>query len=123
MGIRRKTGDCISTSPLHQAFSFLLELTAKNEVGRGHSKAEQSCDLLKYRPGRFQASLIAILKRRPSVIRVSTVSYLRREDLLTRYCLKTRMYVQQITEEKVWGCKQVRINEKSKEVTRLETYT
>jgi hypothetical protein len=81
-------------------------------------------DLLKYRPRRFQASLIAgILKKRSSVIRVFTVSYLRREELSTRYCLKTRMYVQQITEEKVWGCKKVRINGKSKEVRWLEIYT
>jgi len=96
----------------------------KNKAERGHSKVEQSCDLLKYRPRRFQASLIAdILKRRSSLIRVSTVSYLRRKELSTRYCLKTRMYVQQIIEEKVWGCKKVRINGKSKEVRRLEIST
>jgi hypothetical protein len=29
MGIRRETGDSISTSPLYQAFSFLVELTAR----------------------------------------------------------------------------------------------
>jgi hypothetical protein len=96
----------------------------KIEAERGHSKVEQSCDLLKYRPRRFQASLIAdILKRRPSLIRVFAVSYLRREELSTRYCLKKIMYVQQITEKKVWGCKKVRINGKSKEVRRLGTYT
>jgi hypothetical protein len=29
MGIRRETGGSISISPLHQAFSFLVELTAR----------------------------------------------------------------------------------------------
>ena len=35
LGIRRETSDTISTSPLHQAFSFLVELTSRmkqNEV-------------------------------------------------------------------------------------------
>jgi hypothetical protein len=74
----------------------------KNEAERGHSKVEQSCDLLKYRPRKFQAFLMAgILKRRSSLIRVFTVSYFRRKELSTQYCLKARMYVQQITEEKV----------------------
>jgi len=44
------------------------ETERKDEAERGHSKVEQSCDLLKYRPRRFQASLIAgILKRRSHI--------------------------------------------------------
>jgi hypothetical protein len=63
----------------------------KIEAERGHIKVEQSCDLRKYRPRRFQAYLIAvILKRRSSLIRVFTVSYLRREELFNTILLKDK---------------------------------
>lgn len=63
----------------------------KNEAERGHIRLEQSCGLRKYRPRRFQAYLIAgILKRRSSLVRVFTVSYLRREEVFNTLLLKNK---------------------------------